>query len=72
MVVSLIIGVMFGLFVVLSSRNRDEDDVEDLLEDWDVQDHLEEVAEEEDLEEEQDAQDLMDLLFLDDEEDEPR
>ena len=68
LVVSLIVGVLFGLFVLLSSRNGDEDDVEDLLEDWDIQDHLEEIAEEEYLEEEQDAQDLMDLLYLDDEE----
>lgn len=67
----IILGVVFGLLVFLASGNKEEDDaIEELLEEWDVQDHLEEIAEEEEfmLEEEQDAQELMDLLYLDEDE----
>lgn len=68
-----ILGMAFGLLVFLSSRRKEEEEaIEGLMEEWDVQDHLEEVAEEEELllEEEQDTQDLMDLVYLDEDEDE--
>jgi len=66
-----IIGAVFGLLIILASGDKEDDSaLEELLEDWDIQDHLEEVAEEEELllEEEQDAQDLMDLIYLDEDE----
>jgi len=66
-----IIGAAFALLIILASRNEVEEfDLEDLLEEWELQDHLEEMAEEEELllEEEQDAQDLIDLLELDEDE----
>lgn len=67
-----ILAAVFGLLVLLASGNKEEEAaLEGLLEEWDIQDHLEEVAEKEKellLEEEQDAQDLMDLLYLDEDE----
>ena len=62
---------IFGLLIFFVSGNSVEDtNLVDLLEEWDLQDHLEELAEEEELEEEQDAQDLMDFLFIDEEDEE--
>lgn len=69
LVASLILGAIFGLLFLLSSRNIEEDEVEEILDDWDLQDQLEEFALEEEIEDEQDAQDLMDILFLNDDED---